>query len=274
MSRHLEGATKEAVEGEVNFASLSSDSAGNTSENLSLRTAREIGLLIISGEFSSDHPLPVEADMMTRFDVSRNVVRDAVKMLAGKGMLRTVRRAGTFVQPKQKWNLLDTEALAWTVSSHSHKIALIGQLTQLRSILEPEVAALAANNATVTQTLRLHEAYDEMERHRNNAKKAIEADIAFHERLFEASHNDLICSLLPALTTLLRADFEFSINAGEGFIRNLEEHRLIAEAVRLRDPDAARRSMRTLLQNNEEDIREMLKDSNGSNPPKTSGKGP
>jgi DNA-binding FadR family transcriptional regulator len=228
-------------------------------ESLSVRTARDIATAIIGGEFAFDGSLPVESDMMSRFDVSRNVLREAVKMLVGKGILRTVRRAGTFVQPKRKWNLLDTETLAWTIGSHEQKINLIHQLTQLRSILEPEVAALAAANATVTETLKLHEAYDAMERNRSDAGKAIEADILFHQRLFESSHNDLICSLLPALTTLLRANFEFSIDVGEGFIRNLEEHRLVAEAVRFRDPDLARKSMRTLLQNNEEDIEAMLK---------------
>jgi DNA-binding FadR family transcriptional regulator len=226
--------------------------------NLVEWTASQIGADVIGGKFSPERPLPVEAMIMERFGVSRNVVREAVKTLVGKGLLRTVRRAGTFVEPREKWNLLDADVLAWTMTSHPLKVSLLGQLTQLRVMIEPEVAALAALNATTTEMLRIQQAYEEMELHVRDQQKAIAADILFHQRLFEGAHNDLVRSMMPALVTLLEANFELSIHSANGFIRNLEEHRLVAEAVNARDAEAARRSMRKLLQNNEEDIAAML----------------
>jgi DNA-binding FadR family transcriptional regulator len=221
-------------------------------------TARQIGMAIVSGEFGTKKPLPIEAEIMKRYRVSRNVVREAVKTLVGKGLLRTVRRAGTFVEPKQAWNLLDADVLAWTMTSPPLRASLLGQLTQLRFMIEPEVAALAATHATTTEILRISEAYEAMEHNRFDAEKAVNADIDFHQRLFDAAHNDLIRSLLPAFVTLLRSNFELTIHSANGYIRNLEEHRLIAEAVRSRDPDQARRAMHNLLHNNQEDISKML----------------
>jgi DNA-binding FadR family transcriptional regulator len=221
-------------------------------------TVRRIGIAIVAGEFDVTQPLPVEAEMMKRYGVSRNVVREAVKTLVAKGLLRTVRRAGTFIEPKRLWNLLDADVLAWTMTSPPLQASLLSQLTQLRFMIEPEVAALAATQASTTEILRISEAYDAMEQNRFDADKAIAADIEFHRRLFEAAHNDLINSLLPAFVTLLRGNFEVAIQATNGFLRNLEEHRLIAEAVQARDPEQARRAMHNLLNNNQEDITTML----------------
>lgn len=211
-------------------------------------------MAITSGEYGPERPLPVEAEIMERFGVSRNVVREAVKTLVGKGMLRTVRRAGTFVEPKDRWNLLDAEVLAWTMTSAAARRRLLPQLSQLRAIIEPEVAALAAASASTTEALRLQEAYDEMERHAKDPQRAIDFDILFHRRLFEAAHNDLLRSLLPAFVTLLRANFEVSIGSANGFIRNLKLHQQVADAVRLGQPEAARCAMHLLLSNNERDL--------------------
>jgi len=231
-------------------------SASGPAENLTLRTANLIGKAIVAGDYPAGSTLPVESDMGRTFDVSRNILREAIKTLAGKGLLKTARRAGTLVLPTEKWNLLDPSVLAWTASTDALRGDLMRELTQLRVMIEPEVAALAAQNATTAQTLRLVEAYDAMERHQHHAARAIDADILFHRRLFEASHNRLVGSLLPAFTVLLRANFEFAVRAAGGFIRNLGEHRLIAEAVHARDAAAARAAMLQLLSKNETDLAE------------------
>jgi DNA-binding FadR family transcriptional regulator len=186
--------------------------------------------------------------------VGRNIVREAIKALVAKGLLKTMRRAGTTVQAKANWNLLDPDVLDWSVHNVGNRDALIAELTQLRRILEPELAALAAQFASRSDCLRLFAAYEAMERHVNDPVHAIAADIQFHERLFEATHNQLIQSLVKAFVVLLRSIFALSIKRDGGFIRNLKEHLVVAEAVHAKDPEAARAAMRQLLGKNESDL--------------------
>ena len=81
-------------------------------ESLTERVARQIGTAIVRGDHPPDTALPVEPAIAATLGVSRNLVREAVKTLVGKGLLRTGRRAGTIVQPPSAWNLLDPDVLA------------------------------------------------------------------------------------------------------------------------------------------------------------------
>lgn len=214
----------------------------------------EIGRAVVRGEFPVNTALPVEADLMQRFGISRNILREAVKLLAGKGLLMARRRAGVFVQPMSSWNFLDSDVLDWALSDPTRRARVLQELTQLRAIFEPELAALAARVGREEDQLRLQLAYHAMVSARFNADDAIAADIAFHRCLLEASHNVLLMSFMPALTTLLRANFTTSIQAADGFIRNLNAHRRIADAISARDPKAARAAMHDLLARNEADL--------------------
>ena len=228
------------------------------SESLAERATRLIGAAIVRGDHAPGGTLPVEAEMCRSLGVSRNVLREAVKTLAGKGFLRTVRRAGTIVQPRNAWNLLDPQVLAWSIETAAVRDGLLIELTQLRAIIEPEAAALAARHATATEIEQLLEACVAMERHAEDRDLAIEADVLFHERLFLASHNDLLVSLLRAFIVLLREDFALTMERVGGYIRNLEQHRTVAEAVARRNAKAARAAMRQLLANNEADLAAIL----------------
>jgi DNA-binding FadR family transcriptional regulator len=227
-------------------------------ESVTDRATRLIGTAIVRGDHPPDTALPVEAVMAERLGAGRNAVREAVKILVGKGLLRTGRRAGTIVQPASAWNLLDPEVLAWTLSIDALRDDLLAEIAQLRVMIEPEVAALAAANGSTLEILRLFEALEDMERHRLDAVAAVEADIRFHRCLFAASHHKLVGSLLRAFTVLLQANFDLAIHARGGFQRNLEVHRQLADAVHARDPDAARAAMRRLLANNENDLARIM----------------
>jgi DNA-binding FadR family transcriptional regulator len=247
----------------------SSDAAARRARGQSRleRVSRELGLAIMRGDHAPGSTLPVEADLCAAFGVSRNILREAIKTLAAKGMVRTARRAGTLVLPKTGWALLDPEMLAWAMTLPSERVRLLRELTRLRLIIEPEVAALAARQATAEAIDRLAEAYRDMARNVNHPVKAIESDIHFHRVLFESVDNQILLGLLQPFAALLRANFEITIGARGAFIRNLEEHRLIAEAVRRRDAEAARGAMRALLANNEEDLAVMLREGENGRPP-------
>ncbi|MHA3904099.1 FadR/GntR family transcriptional regulator [Castellaniella sp. WN] len=207
-----------------------------------------IGSSIASGEFRPGETLPIESIMCQQLDVGRNVLREGLKILAGKGLVHTIRRAGTSVLPQSRWNMLDPDILRWILATDNLRAEMLCELAKLRRMIEPEVAALAAVNATTTEVLRLFAAYEEMERFESDAARAIEADISFHERMFEAAHSPLLSSLLRAFMVLLRANFEITVI---GYSGNLIGHRLAAEAIRDRDPQAARTAMLRLLTNNE-----------------------
>jgi DNA-binding FadR family transcriptional regulator len=228
-------------------------------ENQVQRATRLIGSAIVRGDHAAEGLLPVEAEMCRTLGVGRNVLREAVKTLAGKGLLATARRAGTRVRPRREWHLLDPAVLAWAAEAAAVRAELLADLTQLRLMLEPEVAAAAARSATAGDSLRLLEAYEAMQRHARDPVRAVEADIAFHERLFEAAHNQLLGSLWRAFAVLLRANFDITIQAVGGYIRNLEVHGLVAEAVRAGDEGAARAAMQRLLANNEQDLAAMMR---------------
>lgn len=208
-----------------------------------------IGSSIASGDRSPGEILATESAMCQQLNVGRNVLREGLKILAGKGLVRTVRRAGTSVLPQSQWNMLDPDVLRWILATENLRSEMLRELAELRRMIEPEVAALAAANATTTETLRLFECYEGMERFKDEPARAIEADISYHQRMFEAAHSPLLSSLFRAFVVLLRANFVITVNAG--YIDNLVEHRLAAEAIRDRNPDAARAAMLRLLDNNE-----------------------
>jgi GntR family galactonate operon transcriptional repressor len=223
------------------------------------RLVSALGRDIAGGTWKPDETLPTEPEIAHRFGAGRNAVREAVKILAAKGFVRTERRAGTIVRSESCWNLLDPEVLSWMLSTVANRDNLLDELSELRSIIAPTVATLAATHASATETLRICEAYDQMEKLTDEMPGVIDADVTFHELLFEATHNRLLVALVPAFTHLLRTNFEISVRAGKQVNRNLKEHRQIADAISRRDPETAQRATRKLLAKNAADLSEMIK---------------
>ena len=150
-----------------------------------------LGRRIVRGEVAPGHTLPVEQDICDELGVSRNVVREAVKTLSGKNLIRSARRAGTIVEPREAWNLLDPQVLDWMLSEEPTRETVLSALSELRCVIEPEAAALAAQRASTSQTLKLFEIYENMVRFAADPDRAVEHDVAFHRALLEATGNIL-----------------------------------------------------------------------------------
>src|SRR5580704_4968444 len=172
-------------------------------ESFAERAAGVIGSAIVNGDHRSGAALPVEAELARNLGVSRNVVREAVKTLAAKGLLRTNRRGGTIVLPVARWNLLDPQVVGWALAAQAHRAVAFAELAQLAAMMVPEIAALAARHATTTQMLRLAEACETMAA--ADAAGTVEAQVAFLARLFDAARNRIAASLVPAFAALWRA---------------------------------------------------------------------
>jgi GntR family galactonate operon transcriptional repressor len=211
-------------------------------ERLVSALAREIA----AGIWKPNETLPIESELSRRFSAGRNAVREAVKILAAKGLLRTERRTGTSVRPESYWNLLDSELLAWLLSASPEREVILNELSELRFMIQPAAASLAATHASAREAMRIFEAYDKMEK--DGASPDNRACIEFQKLLFEASRNRFLNALAPAFGLLARTNIEIVIHSRNQPNRNLKEHRQIAEAVSRRDPHGARRATRKLLE--------------------------
>ena len=107
--------------------------------------AQDIGTRILKGEFAPGALLPKEARWSRKYKMSRTAVREAIKMLAAKGLIVSRTKVGSRVQPRDRWNLLDREILSWYCQSMDRR-KFLDSIQQVRLVIEPEAAALAAVN--------------------------------------------------------------------------------------------------------------------------------
>jgi DNA-binding FadR family transcriptional regulator len=239
------------------------EGAGAGLPGLTGRVAAELGAAILRGEFAPGATIPVEEEAARRLGVGRNALREAVRLLVGKGLVAPRRRVGTVVCARARWNALDPELLRWMFEDPALRPGLIGAVNELRAMIEPETAALAARRAGPAGAARLRAAYAGMVRDAHDPDAAIEADIAFHRVLMELAGNDLLLALLPAFEVALRGNFRISIREPGGFIRSLDLHGRIVEAVAAGDGAAARAAMATILAANEERLRLIIAEEGG-----------
>ncbi|PSU47248.1 GntR family transcriptional regulator [Photobacterium frigidiphilum] len=212
--------------------------------NLSYKLAESIGRSILQGENAPGDILPGEIELGEMYGVSRTAVREAIKMLAAKGMVHPRPRIGTRVLPKRNWNYLDQDLLAWlSFSEHSE---LVAEFQQVRMTLEPEAAALTALNASDADREELQYLMQEMHLLGDdfNQDKWIEIDTRFHQLIYFASGNHFI----SPFGNLFKAVFEnyFRIITRERLLK-LDIHQQIVDGIIARDPDRARQATVDLL---------------------------
>jgi GntR family transcriptional regulator, galactonate operon transcriptional repressor len=206
--------------------------------------AAGLGAAIMRGEIAPDTVLPPERDLEARFGVGRSVVREAMKMLAAKGLVSVGPRHGSKVRPARDWTLLDPDVLGWLRTVDGFDRDLLFALQETRAIIEPAAAALAATRATTDDNARIAEALVAMQAGRDDATAAIAADKAFHLAILEATHNPVLCGFRPAVDAILSVVFDLSVGA---FAGNLPNHAAVATAIASGRVEAAREAMETVL---------------------------
>jgi DNA-binding FadR family transcriptional regulator len=205
----------------------------------------DIGLRILSGELRPGDPLPREEDPASAMNVSRTVVREAVKVLAAKGLVEARPKTGTQVRSRTYWNLIDPDVLAWRLEADPDDDGFFLEVSELRRVIEPAVAALAAARASSEEVDELEAALAEMEETAPEYGDAyIAADVRFHEVILEGCHNELLAHLGSTLRAVFRASFTRTRNLAE---RTLALHGAVAHAVRAGDSAAAEAAMRELI---------------------------
>ena len=153
--------------------------------NLFAQVVEELGIRIVRGDLAPDEPFPKEADLEREYGVSRSVIREAVKTLAAKGLLESKTRTGIRALPPVRWNLLDSEVLSWRYST-MHPVQFFAELFEIRRMIEPEAAALAAARATPAEIAEIEAAFQAMVESTQANTPDIEADLRFHRGILAA----------------------------------------------------------------------------------------
>ncbi|MFJ8142339.1 FadR/GntR family transcriptional regulator [Streptomyces sp. NPDC096013] len=218
------------------------------------RVVDELGRRIVGGAWDPGDPLPVEDALAAEIGVSRGLLREAVKALVAKGMLHVRPRTGTRVRPPEHWNHLDPDVLRWKQAEDA--TALLRDTSELRRIVEPEAARLAAERAGPDEVRALYEALAAMEAAAANPARSgyIEADIAFHRALLDAGGNRLLGSLGRAVGIALEHSFLLSTQTPGAVEASLPAHQAVVDAVAARDPATAAAAVMAIIEAAEQEI--------------------
>lgn len=216
------------------------------------RLGREIG----AGLHVPGQALPSEPELCARFGYSRIVIREAVKSLAAKGLIEVGRRTGTVVLDPSRWNLFDPDVMAWRVRSTDP--AMAGDLMELRRIVEPAAARLAAEKASDAERTALRAAYAAMAAAVAGQGDYVQADLAFHTIVLTACRNQYLRQMQEAMSASLRTTFEIVSKKPGGPAQSLPLHEAICRAIERRDGAAAEQATLELIAQADIDLRERL----------------
>ena len=222
------------------------------------KIANALGAAIVAGEHPPGSALPTEVELCATLSVSRSALREAFKLLAAKRLIRSRQKVGTQVRPRAEWNMLDPEVLGWHANGVPSDI-FIANLYEVRRIVEPEAAALAAQRRDLPQLAELERAMADMERFQNGSGDLAEADLRFHQTILDATGNDLLASLGAVIESALVSSFRLSWDGGAHTPDDsLHMHRQVLDAIREARPVDAHKSMTQLLAAAIGDVRRSL----------------
>ena len=221
------------------------------------QVAERLGTAIVAGTIAPGCALPPEATLLERYAVSRTVLREALNVLSGKGLIEAKPKRGTVVRPPSEWSHLDSDLLGWRDEVSRRTLpreAMEGlyRLMEMRRIVEPGAAALAARRATPADTARIGDAYRLMAEAEDSAEAFMEADLAFHVAILEAGRNDYLLPVAHAIRSSMMASLRITNrNPVENREVSLPLHRAIHEAIARRDGEAAATAMERHLDDTE-----------------------
>ncbi|MDR7375366.1 DNA-binding FadR family transcriptional regulator [Rhodoferax ferrireducens] len=227
-------------------------SATYTGRNLHGQVVKALGHGVLGGTYPAGELLPNEEELCRTLDVSRTALREAIKVLAAKGLLESRPRVGTWVRPESSWNMLDPDVLSWRCAT-GPDAQFLRHLTEMREIIEPAAAALAARSRSPAQLADLEAAFAAME-NAADVNQWVEADLAFHSAVLQATNNPLLVPLAAIIGSALESLLGISARKAGGFNDALPDHRKVLDAIRMGDAQRALHRMAVMLS----DTRELM----------------
>ena len=221
----------------------------------------DLGCRIVSGEWRSGDILPTETELMGQLGVGRSVVREAMRILNAKGLVRSRQMEGTKVLSRAEWRLLDPDLIQWRMQAADRKV-LLNDLLQVRLALEPGVAWIATASGSEEAKSRIHAAWQskiavltemtasplEQRRH------FISTDLAFHRAFLMAVGSEILEQLFAVIEAALELIIDVqmkavgSTTALVGMEETMRLHKDVYDAFAADNPDGASTAMRYLIQ--------------------------
>ncbi len=214
-------------------------------QRLHERVLERLGQQIVSGKMAVGEVLPTEQELASELGVSRTALREAVKVLEAKGLLVTRPRTGTRVRSEEDWHQLDGDVLAWRCATIPTE-RFVTMLVQMRTIVEPAAAALAAEGCTKSALAEIARAYEAMDAASEPEEWAV-ADTRFHQAILLATENEFLVSLFNVIDASMSMFFRLSSRTIRNFKKSLPRHKEVLDAIRKRRPEDAARIMKEII---------------------------
>ncbi|MEP7288338.1 MAG: FadR/GntR family transcriptional regulator [Chloroflexota bacterium] len=213
----------------------------------------EIGKSIVRGDRQAGDTFPSEPELGVQLGVSRTVIREAIKILGEKGLVESHVKTGAQIQPRHKWNLLDPDILAWEYDA-GPRDAFLYKLSEVRRVIEPSAAKLAAIRATDDEISFIEQAYQQMAANLNDIDAFINADMQFHAGIVKASHNEILEQIVNTIREALVASRKVTLQLPNSGYESLPQHYAIWVAIKEHDEVAAQNAMEALINSVKTDL--------------------
>lgn len=208
--------------------------------------ARDIGIAIVSGQLRPGHVLDGEVEASSQWRVSRNTYREALRMLVAKGLITSQTRTGTRVTDTAEWHLLDPDVLSWMFSGVPRP-ELIHGVFELRSVVEPAAAEMAAARRRQHHLADMRGALEDMGRYTLETPEGRDADKVFHAALLAATCNPFMVSLTNGVTAAVDALTLFKQRLARITRDPVPDHWRVFDAIAAKDTAEARVAMLKLI---------------------------
>ncbi len=208
--------------------------------------ARQLGILIVSGERRPGELLGNEISSSEQLAVSRTAYREALRILAAKGLVDARPKVGTRINPRAMWHLLDPDVLDWMFESEPDHV-LLDSLFELRNVVESAAAGFAAQRRTAVHLQGMKKALEGMEMHTLATEQGRQADLDFHTTLLLATGNPFIISLANGVRAAVRATTIYKQRQRPLRRDPLPDHVRVFDAIAAKQPGAARAAMSALI---------------------------
>ena len=216
--------------------------------------ARAIGIEIVSGKRPPGFHFGGEIEASGKLGISRTAYREAMRILAAKGLIESRPKAGTKVNPRELWNVLDPDVLAWSFESEPDPDFVRG-LFELRELIEPGAAALAARRRTEDHLIVMRAALDEMAQFPLETPQGQAADQRFHRTLFAATANETLAALASTIGAAVTWTTRFKTREGPLSRDPVPDHERVYDAIAAKKGGAASEAMRFLIRSALKDMK-------------------
>lgn len=230
-----------------------------TTKRLKKSLAQQLAVLILSGELPEGHVFPGEVEYAGQIGISRAALREAFRVLAAKGLVDCRPKAGTRVTPRRHWSILDPDLLAWQFEAEP-SLKFLRDLFELRMMVEPAAAALAAVRRSDDQVVTMRRALEAMAAHGLASEEGRLADQQFHMIMLEATRNDTIVALASSIMAAIAWTTIYKQRKRALPRDPIPDHRALFEAIAAAEATAAREAMAELVRLAQADTEISLRD--------------